>query len=296
MSSASISFWLAAAAMIVAALAFLLPRLLGGGRTGRGVPRDELNARVYRGELDELARERAAGTLSEAEYVRARADLERRLLEDVPPDTRAGPARRVRGTALAVAVLLPVLALGLYFAFGTPAAIEPVRPPGEAATMAEDEGFRAQLAAHLVSSPRDGRAWIALARLDMNDNRFGEAASHYAKALAVSDKIARDPGILCEYADALGMAQGGRLEGQPTALVERALALDPAHRVALEMAGSAAYERGDFRSATQHWRDLLAQLDSGTAAHVELAAAIERAERRASTTLPREPAAFPSGG
>ena len=72
------------------------------------------------------------------------------------------------------------------------------------------------------------------------------------------------PAVWCEYADALGMAQGGRLEGRPRELIERALALNPAHPKALEMAGSAAYERGDFAAAARHWKALLAQLAAGS--------------------------------
>ena len=152
---------------------------------------------------------------------------------------------------------------------------------------------RAQLVAHLAGKPRDGRAWVALARLDMDEDRFADAAQHYAKAIDASAKVARDPGVLCEYADALGMAQGGRLEGPPAAMIERALVLDPGHPKALEMAGSVAYERRDYRTAARYWRTLLANFPAGTPAHGELAAAIERAEQRAATALP--PAAGPRG-
>ena len=60
------------------------------------------------------------------------------------------------------------------------------------------------------------------------------------------------------------------------------------------MAGSAAYERRDFRAAARHWRSLLQHLPEGTPAHVELAAAVERAERLATTTLP--PGSAPARG
>jgi len=219
--------------------------------------------------------------------------LARRFAADVAAD---GPQRTSwkRGGGVALAAALPLLAVALYLALGTPAG-GTAGDEDAVAVPAPGHDFRERLAAHLASSTRDGRAWVALARLDMDDDRFEDAARHYAKAIEVSTKIARDPGVLCEYADALGMAQGGRLAGKPAETIERALALDPAHPKALEMAGSAAYERGDFRAAAQHWRALLAHFPEGAPARAELGAAIGRAERRASTTLPPGFASGPLG-
>ena len=108
---------------------------------------------------------------------------------------------------------------------------------------------RDELVRHLARNARDGRAWVLLARMDFEADRFDDAAVSYQKALTASAKVAADAGVWCEYADALGMAQGGMLAGKPRELVMRALALDPAHPKALEMAGSAAYEQRDFAAA-----------------------------------------------
>lgn len=138
---------------------------------------------------------------------------------------------------------------------------------------------REALAAHLERQPRDGRAWVLLARLEFEAERFQPAADAYAKGLAASRKAALDPALWCEYADALAMAQGARLEGRPRELIERALALDARHPKALEMAGSAAYERGDYAAAQRYWRALLAQVPESSPAYRELSAAIARAGR-----------------
>jgi cytochrome c-type biogenesis protein CcmH len=115
--------------------------------------------------------------------------------------------------------------------------------------------------------------------MDFEADRYDEAAAAYQKALAASVKVAADAGVWCEYADALGMAQGGTLEGKPRELVMRALALNPAHPKALEMAGSAAYEQREFAAATAYWRQLLGQLSERSVQYQELATAIDRAER-----------------
>ena len=79
-----------------------------------------------------------------------------------------------------------------------------------------------------------------------------------------------------QLADALGMAQGGSLAGRPAELVRKALSISATHPRALEMAGSAAYEAGDYAGALAYWEGLLAQLPEGSGAHSDLAAAITR--------------------
>jgi cytochrome c-type biogenesis protein CcmH len=287
-ASATLLFLLLAAGMTALALAFVLPRLWRGAPRRAPVSRTATNADIYRMELAELEAERDAGRLSAAEAAQARAELERRLLADTGDDARAQPhVDGTRRAAAAIAVALPVLAAGLYLVFGDPGALATDRADsGFAATGAAltAPGMRAELVRHLEKNPRDGRGWVLLGRLDAAEDRFIDAAVAFERALAVAPKVAADPAIWCEYADALGMAQGGSLAGKPRELVMRALAMSPAHPRALEMAGSAAYEQREFDAAAGYWRALLPQLPGGSPSQRELAAAIERAERLALLT------------
>lgn len=193
-------------------------------------------------------------------------------------------ARAVTPPRSGVRLVLGIAAVGLAIA-GT--ALAWLAPDFDvAAESASPPVTREALKAHLERRPRDGRAWVLLARTEFEADRFREAADAYERGLDTSRTVALDPGVWSEYADALGMAQGGRLEGRPRELIERALALNAAHPKALEMAGSAAYERGDFVAATRYWKQLLAQLAEGTPAHGELAAAVARAERKAAGRAP----------
>jgi cytochrome c-type biogenesis protein CcmH len=283
--STPLAFWLLAALMAALALAFVLPRLLTGRVPHAGGSRRELNMDVYRGQLADLERERDEGALSQEDYDRARREVERRLVDDPPPADEATRAFATRRTAWTLAALLPLAAIGLYFAIGTPTALD-----SRTTVSAADDpaGFRDSLARHLARNPSDARSWVMLARSEFDADRFGEAAQAYEKAIAASPKVARDPQVLCELADALGMANGGTLQGRPRELVMKALVLNPQHPKALEMAGSAAYEQGDYASAASAWRALLAQLPPTSTEHRELAAAVERAERRAKAALPGE--------
>jgi cytochrome c-type biogenesis protein CcmH len=185
--------------------------------------------------------------------------------------------------ALILAIALPLSALGLYALLGDPGAVAGATRAlaADAAPSASVPALREDLLRHLARNPRDGRGWALLARMDFAADRFGDASAAYERAMAASPNVARDPTVWCEWADALGMAQGGTLAGKPRELVLRALTLDPAHPKALEMAGSAAFEAREYATAANYWRELLAQLPERSQAHHELAAAIAGADERA---------------
>ena len=149
---------------------------------------------------------------------------------------------------------------------------------------ADPETYVRMLRERLERQPRDARAWVLYGRIQTELDRFSEAALGFEKALALSPKVAKDPAVWCEYADAVAMTQDGKLAGRPRELIDRALALDLDHPKALEMAGSAEYEQGRYKEALGYWRPLLAKLEPGSRMHRELGAAIERTERLSAAT------------
>jgi len=285
-------------AFVVAAVALTLLAIgavVYGPRRQRSsagdVSQARANAEVLRQQLAELEGDRSRGLLDEAEFARLRDELQRRLLVEAGPMAGAAQgAARPRRALLLYAATLPVAAVLLYWQFGHPQLIGvPAADPLLAAAGSGQEGgeqLLRRLEAHVASAPNDARAWVMLARARMQRDQFEPAALAYRRALDASAKVARDPLIWCEYADALGMAQGGRLAGKPRELIDRALTLDGAHPRALEMAGSAAYEAGDFRGAARYWQQLLVQLPAASSERAQLAAAIARAEQRARFSLP----------
>ena len=206
------------------------------------------------------------------------------------PDVAMGTPRAPRDVVVwrrlsrmwVLALLLPLLALGVYAMHEYPGAARgPQDPAAVAADALHTPSMRDVLVAQLERKPRDGRAWVLLARLEFAADRFAEAAADYERAVAASTKVAGDPAVWCEYADAFAMAQGGSLAGRPRELVVRALALNPAHPKALEMAGGVAFEAKDYTTAARYWRELLAQIPQATREHGELTVAIARADELA---------------
>ena len=213
--------------------------------------------------------------------------------DDAVPIPGRSSAAGARVAVVAAAAGITAMTIGLiayYDRGGTTDGDAPVLGPAplDPASLGSS---RPELVRHLARNPRDGRSWALLARLDFEANRFADAAVSYERAISASPKVASDPAIWCEYADALGMAQGGSLAGKPRELIMRALAQDPAFPRALEMAGSAAFEAGDYAATLRYWRQLLPKLAADSAERRELAAAIASVEQR----VPAAPQAAAAG-
>ncbi len=215
-----------------------------------------------------------AGALAAVALALAIARLQPRD-DGARPASANGTAPRSRASLVIVgAAAAGILAMGLGFFTFFSASVPPATTTGGSADTA-----RTGLARHLEHNPNDGRSWVLLARADFAADRFADAAAEYERALNAGTKVAGDPGIWCEYADALGMAQGGSLAGRPREIVMQVLIRNPAFPKALDMAGSAAFEAQEYAAAAQFWRELLPQLAGDPAAQRTLAAAIARAEQ-----------------
>lgn len=278
-----LGFWLLAAAMTSVAVAFVLARLLFPRGAARWADPREANLAALRASRAELDRDRAAGVLAADQVEAARAELAQRALEELEETATTAPAKPARFTALLVALALPLSAAALYAAVGNPDAVAGARAFANLSgplTAERAPAFRDELARHLAGNPEDARAWALLGRLELALDRFPQAEAAFERAVA-DRKVALDPGIWCDYADAAGLAQGGRLAGKPAQLIARALAIDAAYPRALEMAGSLAIERNDFAAAAVHWRMLLSALPEGDPQRAPVTLAVERVERLA---------------
>jgi cytochrome c-type biogenesis protein CcmH len=134
----------------------------------------------------------------------------------------------------------------------------PPVPAGAAAGMTPDKinDMVDRLAARLKDNPDDLAGWARLARAYKVQNRLDEAAAAYAKTGKLLDT---DPDLLTQYADTEAMRTKS-LQGKPSELINKALAIDPKHPMALMMAGQVAYQSGNFAKAIGHWQTALTVL------------------------------------
>ncbi len=251
-----ILFWVLSGLLAALALAVALRPLFIRRSQTRSASRDALNLAVYRDQLRELDADRAAGKLAPEDYDRARRELEKRLLEDVDASAsrKEIPSRTARSlTPLIAGLSIPLLAVGIYFAVGNPGAIGR-QQEAQGVGMAQIGAMVQRLADRLAQNPDDVEGWKMLGKSYSVLGRFAEAANAYSKAAI---RAPRDAQLLADLADALAMARGRNMKGEPEELVTRALQIDPENLKALALAGSAAFDRDDFRAAARYWARML---------------------------------------
>jgi len=256
-----ITFVILAALMVAAALAWVLVPLLRGHHRA-GVVREASNVAILRDQLAELDADLASGTLAAEQYEPARRELEQRVLDEAKaPAVNAGEIAPRAGawTAAILGGTIPIVTVVLYLVLGGPQGLAPGAAPA-AATGAEHDLSPQQvdamvdkLVARLEREPDNAEGWVVLARTYYSQNRFPEASKAFARAVAL---IPDNADLLADYADALGATQGNTLAGKPMELVERALKVDPTHWKALALAGTAAFDRKDYRTAVELWERL----------------------------------------
>lgn len=234
------TFFAVSATLTLAALAFLLWPLL---RTaGNDVQRERLAA---------LEAALAAGVLDESEYATKRAAL----LAASPAAATPKPAR---GVALALVILTPLLAFGLYRQLGDPRAFEDSSESQASSAMPTMDQAIAAVRQRLAERPDDLQGWLLLGRAQKTLENFAEAHEAFSKALELAPD---SPDVMVESAEAQVLASPDkRFEGEPLQRLHAALALDPNHQRGLWLLGVAQVQAGDNTAAIATWEKLLTLL------------------------------------
>lgn len=269
------AFLLWAGAMLLVTLAFMLPPLLRGTSSGRGNNEDAASLAVLRDHLRELDEDLERGLIGAEAYGIARAELTRRVAEEVGETAAQAPPRALRWSAPLVALLVPVGAAMLYVLLGSPDAT--VGDTAQAHGPQSMEKAVAGLAARLESSPEDVEGWHMLARSYNAMERYDDAVRAYARLERLRP---HDAEVLADYADTLAMVNGRSLQGEPERLVERALQADPDHPKSIALAGTAAFERHDYIGAISHWERIMRLLPPDAGLATSTATSIAEARRR----------------
>jgi cytochrome c-type biogenesis protein CcmH len=120
----------------------------------------------------------------------------------------------------------------------------------------------------MAGQPGELEGWVLLARTYGAMQRFAEADSAYARAIALAPQEAQ---LYADRADMVAMKQGRSLAGLPMQLVGQALKIDPNNLKALVLAGSEAFERADYAAAGTYWTRARVNLpaDSELAANLD---------------------------
>jgi cytochrome c-type biogenesis protein CcmH len=256
-------FWILCTALVALGIAFIVYPLWRGAPKRNDVARDAANLEILRDQIAEMDADLKNGLLTPELYEQGKRELETRVLEEVVPAATTPAGSPNKTLAIVLAVLLPIMSVGVYLVVGDVRALSPANPHAGMSSGGEvrtDTGISA-LEKRVAASDQDGEAMVMLARSYMEVDRFADSAKVYAKLVKL---IPDEAWVWADYADAQAMAEGQTLRGKPTEFINKALQLDPNHMKGLALAGSAAMERGDFAAAIKHWDKLLKQLPPGS--------------------------------
>ena len=248
--------------MVAIALAWVLVPLLRRGTPG--IAREASNVAILRDQLRELDADLAAGTMPRDRYEQAKRELEAAGDRGVARGPRRRGSRPSQSAAWTAAILgsaIPIAALLLYVVAGQSRGVRADRgatcarrAPSTRSRDRRSRRWRQSSRRGWRSEPDNVDGWVMLARTYYALDRHADAARAFDRAVAL---LPDNADLLADYADSLGAAEGG-LRGKSLELIERALKADPTHWKALALAGTAAFNRKDYKSAVAYWERMKA--------------------------------------
>lgn len=270
------SFLIPAALLLILVLVLLLRPFIFPAKDEM-TSRRQMNAAIYRDELDKLELERATGSISPADYEISHAEMRQRLFQDTSEEDDRSVMGSSKLTIIGLCIFIVVLSSGLYFSLGdaTRIAETNAQPP---MTQEGVEKMVAEFAAKMEKDPSNLKGWTMLARSYRILGRNQEAAAAYERA---GNFIDNDPQLLADYADTLATNANGNFAGKPLALINKALKLDPDNLMALWLSGTASYTSGNYKAAVQTWEKLAKQLPPGSEEAKSIEGSISEARSKA---------------
>ncbi len=281
-----IAFICIAALMVLVGLALVVwPLVTTRGDDGEA-ERRAMNLAILRQQYDELKAAHEAGTIADDEYEETRSEIETRVLDETRESSgilRTG-GRQGLYAACVLVVLVPVASFLIYLEIGAPVAMDPAFMQQQRQMMTAQGGHTDAeimeqirfLEDRLKEQPDYVDGWMMLARTQAAFKNWAKSAEAYEQ---VNRLIPDNPDILADWADVMAAAGGGRLEGKPRELIEKALQLDPTHWKALALMGTLCFNNEDYKGAVEYWSRMLAGVEQGSEEWRQIAENIEQARR-----------------
>lgn len=271
-----ITFYLAVAALVAATLLLISRPWWRRSSPAAGADTlSALNVAIHRDRLAELERDHRNGTLSADDLIVARTELQQQLMEDVSVSDETATASPERRGIIALALVIPVLAAGLYALIGTPSAVLPESVRTQQAT-ADMENLTARLAKKMEQSPDNPEGWAMLARSYKSIGRWDDAEKAFNR---IGPTLETNAELLAEYAEMLAQRDNG-FNDRARELTRKALKVDPRNMLALYLGGGEAFDGGRYAEAAMLWERLLPQLEAGGEDAQMVEASIARARER----------------
>lgn len=279
------SFVISALLLLILVLVLLLRPLFFPAKES-ATSRRQMNATIYREELDKLEADRMAGTVDSYSYEQTHAEMRQRLFQDTDEADDFAVLGSPKKTIIGICLFVVMLSAGFYFYLGDAAQIAQ-KSTERPMTQESVEKMVDEFAAKMDKEPDNLKGWAMLARSYRILGRNTEAANAYARAGSFIDS---DPQLLADYADVLAANANGNFAGKPQQLINKALAQDPNNLLALWLSGTAAFNVQNYKAAVQSWEKLAKQLPGESDEARAIAASIAEARSKGGLASASAPA------
>ncbi len=261
-----LSFWIICGLLVVVALVIVLPSLFAN-EAPKDLDRNKINKAVYDKKLLELENDLNNDLIEQEQYLIAKADLERSLLDDIEGNKKLAYKSANKTLPVIVLIVLPVAAVLTYTQLDN--GLESLDPEFQK-KMAEQranpsmgqmgsiEQAITELEEKIKQNPDNLENLTMLGRSYVVTKRFKEAVNIYAKANELSNGA--NPNILVSLGEAKGFAADNKFDESSMILFSKALKIDPKNERGLWYAGLAAYQLQDYKLSVKHFEKLVQQV------------------------------------
>lgn len=263
------NFWLSGALLtLVIALICFYPLLRKTTRTSQ-VKRDTLNKAFYLDRLREIERDAQQGLVDDPEQVKI--ELQKNLLEDIPPESAVNFEDKFYGKLWFVSGFLSLLIIAgaIYFKIGAwqaqdmlaktyeklPYFYERVKDEdNNPLTDQELQQFATALRIKLQNEPTDAKSWWLLGQIGMSLNNGNLAFDAYGKAAKLEPENTE---YKLSYARILMMSDDTNEKMRGEALLKEVIRRDHTNLQALSLLAFYYFSKEDYKMAAVTWTMML---------------------------------------
>ena len=277
------NFWFSAGLLIMAAIALAAVPLLVKRRKSSGTSAREANIEQFREQQKELETQLSQGLISSSLAEEMRAELEKKLLSDVPAgrnktkeyiDVRPG----IVLSALLV-LLIPMLTVPLYWKLGAQTELKVAEALAEPELNADS--LLDVLENWQQSKPDNPQALYLLGGRYLALGRMDDSEQAYRRFYELTDS---DQGA-AQLAQVLYLKNNSRFNAEVSQLLHEALTRNEFNTTALGMQGIAAFGQKDYAGALAAW-DKALSVETDPEARESLLTGINQAKKMLGEPLP----------
>jgi len=252
-------YWLLVTVLLAIAFFVIIPPLWKNKEIEQA-DSDQRNIKIARERAKELKQQLESDVLTQIQFDEQYSELELTLGDDLDIE-KSGQDTTIQGRWVipVIVIFLPLFSVLTYLVLGEPnalakAQIQQTQITQQAKNSQVDVGAMvAGLAERLKQDPGNAQGWLMLGRSYKHLKQYQNAANALEKAYAL---LGDQPEVMLQYADALAMANDGRLSGKAADLIFKALEKSPNDVTGLWLAGMAKAEMSEFDQALQYWTKL----------------------------------------